>query len=109
MAIAGATGVSRGGAHTIPALLMADVGGFILPHLERLKLEETECDGTACYRISAHHPYGDLYKVDISCDDLLIRRVNEPDSDGVASDEIRREIRVDEPIDEQDFQFRPMT
>jgi len=107
MAIAGATGVSSGAAHTISPLLMADVGGFTLPQLERLTFGEGECDGVTCYRIGGYHPQGDFYEVFVSVDDLLLRRVRETYPDGVVSDELRRDIHVDEPIDEQTFQFRP--
>ena len=107
MAIAGATGVSSGAAHTVSPLLMSDVGGFTLSQLQRLTLQDGECDGAQCHRIGGYHPTGEFYEVFVDIQDLLIRRVSEPDCDGVASDELRRDIRVDEPIDEQTFQFRP--
>jgi len=106
-AIAGATGVSHGAAHTVSPLLMAEIGGFILPELQRLTLNDAACDGLPCYRIDGYHPHGDLYQVFVSVLDLVIRRVSEPDCVSVASDEFRRDIRVDEPIDEDTFQFRP--
>jgi hypothetical protein len=56
LAIAGATGVSRGSAHTVPALLIPEVGGFTLPQLQRLTLAHDQCEGTRCYRITGHHP-----------------------------------------------------
>ncbi len=95
MAIAGATGVSSGAAHTVSALLMTDVGGFTLTQLQRLTLAEDEYDGTQCYRIGGYHPYGDFYEVFVSVHDLLLRRVSHPDRDGVSSDELRNDIRVD--------------
>jgi hypothetical protein len=107
MAIAGATGVSKGAAHTVSRLLMAEVGGFMLPELQRLTLGESSCDGVPCHRIGGYHPHGDFYEVYVGRDDLLLRRVSEPGCGTVASDEIRRDIRVDEPIDDQVFQFRP--
>ena len=107
MAIAGATGVSSGAAHPVSSLLMADVGGFTMPQLQRLTLGNADSDGIPCYRICGFHPHRDFYEVYVSVDDLVLRRVSEPDCDGVVSNEIRRDIRVDESIDEQTFQFRP--
>jgi hypothetical protein len=107
MAIAGATGVSSGAAHTISPLLMADVGGFTLPQLQRLTLQDGECEGVQCHRIGGYHPNGEFYEVFVGVHDLLLRRVSEPDCEGVASNEFRRDIRVDESIDEQKFQFQP--
>ena len=39
--------------------------------------------------------------------DLFLRRVIYANQDGVASDEFRSDIRIDEPIDDKTFQFRP--
>ena len=86
---------------------MADVGGFTMPQLQRLTLGNADSDGIPCYRICGFHPHRDFYEVYVSVDDLVLRRVSEPDCDGVVSNEIRRDIRVDESIDEQTFQFRP--
>jgi hypothetical protein len=58
LAVAGATGVSGGSAHTVPALLMADrVGGFRLPDLARLAdlepLGDAPVGGADCSRVRA--------------------------------------------------------
>jgi hypothetical protein len=54
LALAGATGVSGGSAHTIPALLMPDwVGGRRLTQLAELEsLEDEPLDTVTCYRLS---------------------------------------------------------
>jgi hypothetical protein len=106
-AIAGATGVSSGAAHTLSALLIADVRGFTLPQLQRLTLQRDEYDGVECHRIGGYHPNGEFCEVFVGIHDLLLRRLYEPSCGGAASEEIRRDIRVDEPIDDQIFQFRP--
>ena len=74
MAIAGATGVSMGAAHTLSVLLIADVRGFTLPQLERLTLQRDECDGVECHRIGGYHPNGDSHEVFVGVQDLLLRR-----------------------------------
>jgi hypothetical protein len=53
LALAGATGVSGGSAHTIPVLLMPDrIEGRKLTELAELRrLEDVELDGVGCYRI----------------------------------------------------------
>jgi hypothetical protein len=53
LGLAGATGVSGGSAHTVPALLMPDsIGGRRLTDLTQLKrLEDAKFDGVDCFRI----------------------------------------------------------
>lgn len=109
MAIAAATGVSGGAAHSVSSLLMPDVLGFTLPQLQRLTLQAGECDGVSCHRIGGYHPYGNgaFCEVFVGVHDLLIRRVCEPGRNDVSTDQLRTDIRVDEVIDEQTFHFRP--
>jgi outer membrane lipoprotein-sorting protein len=53
LGLAGATGVSGGSAHTVPALLMPDsIGGRRLTDLTQLRrLEDAKLDGVDCFRI----------------------------------------------------------
>src|SRR5258708_13272510 len=49
MAVAGATGISAGSAHTIGALLIPEVGGFQLQDLENLSVVREEAvEGVRC-------------------------------------------------------------
>jgi outer membrane lipoprotein-sorting protein len=59
MAVAGATGVSGGSAHTIPALLLPnEVGGRCLTDLtEAKRIEDDHIGKVACFRINGN--YGD--------------------------------------------------
>jgi hypothetical protein len=107
MAIAGATGVSRGAAHTVSSLLLAEVGGFSLPQLQRLTLDERDYEGVALYRIGGYHPHGHFYEADVGRHDLLLRKLSVHKDDGAWKDEIRRDIQIDEAINEQVFHFRP--
>ena len=78
LALAGATGVSGGSAHTIPHLLMPDqLGGSSLAYLRDPELlETTDLDGFECYRIrsvSADSP--EVLWIDKSS--YLVRRIDE--------------------------------
>jgi len=57
-AVAGATGVSSGSAHTVPRLLLPDVvSGFALTELTDLRLAGSEAlDGHMCWKIIGRHP-----------------------------------------------------
>jgi hypothetical protein len=65
LGIAGATGISRGAAHTIPRLLMAEeVSGFALTDLTNLSLVgEEQFEGELCYRINGKHPFAGIYEL----------------------------------------------
>lgn len=112
MAIAGASGVSKGAAYNVSRLLMADVGGFTPPQLGQLTLRHSECAGVLCYLIGGYNAEGDFCETYVGIDDLLMyrmtRRTDLPSHKGVEFDDIRREIRVDQSIDEQIFQFKLM-
>lgn len=50
--IAGATGVSKGAAHTVPALMMPDVGGRRIIDLKNVRyVDDGEVCGESCYRV----------------------------------------------------------
>ena len=77
-AIAGATGISSGAAHTVPQLLMPDeVSGWKLTELTRVSLlPDAQLAGHACFRVQGDH---DGYAVTISLDQTtyLILRIEE--------------------------------
>lgn len=58
LALAGATGVSGGAAHTVPALLMAEVvrGRRLTDLTELARLDDEDLDGEACYRLRGRPP-----------------------------------------------------
>jgi hypothetical protein len=58
LALAGATGVSGGAAHTVPALLLPDtVGGQRLTGLGELaRLDDGDLGGVGCYRVQGRPP-----------------------------------------------------
>jgi len=108
MAIAGATGVSRGAAHTVPTLLMKEIGGFRLNELQRLALvREERFEDTDCYVVRGFHPFGFPIDIWIAKSDFLIRRERETNNDGRVEEEIRRSINLNQPIASEVFQYTP--
>lgn len=105
LALAGATGISRGSAHTVPALLISDVGGFLLTELTKLSLKREEVfEGEECYVIEGHHPHGEPWQLWISKKDSLLRKVRSPSTDGDFQEQIHRDIKVDDKIPEAIYQ-----
>ena len=74
MAIAGATGISRGSAFTIWSLLFDADGSDLFSNLARPRFRQfSRIDGVKCHRVTATHH--NLHRVDIyiGVDDLLLR------------------------------------
>lgn len=112
LAIAGATGISRGSAHTVSQLLLADeVSGFSLTDLkDTLLLGEEVFEGTPCYHIKGTHPNGDSYHLWVGKSDLLLRRVrleNEESGTTTTEEEIRRNIHINKPVANTLFDYKP--
>ena len=107
LAIAAATGVSSGSAHRIGRLLIPAIGGYSILDLVDLRQGmDTVVDDTPCYSVAARYPKSatpDLEFV-IEKDTLLIRRIKTlGGASGFSATELRRSIRVDEPIDDAMF------
>ena len=112
LAIAGATGVSSGSAHTVSRLLIADeVSGFSVTELKDPSLLGEEIfEGVMCYHIKGAHPHGEFYELWIGKSDLLLRKVRQEtkDADKVRTEEeIRRNIHVDDQIANALFDYKP--
>ncbi len=113
MGIAGATGVSHGAAHTVPRLLLpVGIGGFALTDLKDLTLVGEEVfEGEPCYKITGKHPNGDVHELWISKRDFLLRkeRTETPGLDGesVTEEEIHRGVKINQPIADEVFKFKP--
>lgn len=84
MALAAATGVSSGTAHTVPALLMPDeITGWRLTRLRHLKkLSDADLDGVDCYRIEGQRDDPDREPVTlwISRETHLLHQIDEATS-----------------------------
>ena len=101
LAVAGATGISDGTAHTIASLLFPDVRGFRLSDLQRLRFRRTRViDGVACIAISGLHPRAGRYTAWFGAQDLMLRRLLRP---RLQCDERRTNIRVNEMIPVETF------
>lgn len=99
MAVAGATGISVGAAHTIGRLLFHEVGGVSLLDLTDPRFnEETEIDGLSCYSVIARHPKGPELELWIETDTLVLRKFIKGYGE-VPTEELRHNIRVDEQVD----------
>lgn len=99
MALAGATGISSGAAHTIGRLLLPAVGGLsILDLLNPRFNDETAIDGTVCHSITAEFPQGGERELWIEKDSLLLRKVIGLRETG-RSEEVRENICVNEALE----------
>jgi hypothetical protein len=103
LAMAGATGVSSGSAHTIGRLLLPEVHGTsMLDLLDPRFNADAEIDGKVCYSISAQHPKSNEREVWVEKESLLLRKliwIRET----ARSEEVREDISVNEPIEPQLF------
>jgi outer membrane lipoprotein-sorting protein len=112
MGIAGATGISRGAAHTIPRMLLEEIGGFVLTELTGLALVGEEVfENEPCYRISGKHPSGDVFELWIGKRDFLLRKERtQTTAEGdryTIEEEIHRNIKINGPIAAETFNFKP--
>jgi outer membrane lipoprotein-sorting protein len=106
--IAGATGISRGAAHTVPSLLMEEVGGLRLTELTKLSLagEETLA-GEDCYIVRGFNRDGTPTDMWISKRDFLLRQLKQTYSDGAVAFDVRRDVKFNAPIPPETFSFTP--
>src|ERR1044072_1454737 len=101
MAIAGATGVSLGSAHTVPSLLLSEVNGFLLTDLTKLSLKREEVfEGEECYVLEGYHPSAEPWQLWISKKDSLLRKLRTMSTNGEFEEEIHRDIKVDDKVPE---------
>jgi hypothetical protein len=106
--VAGATGVSKGSAHTIPALLMQDVAGFRLTELTSLSvLGEEEFEGEECFIVRGYHPFNFPIDMWSSKRDYLLRKTKEPQDGGVFKIEIHRGVKLNGRISRGLFNYSP--
>lgn len=92
LVVAGATGISRGSAHTIAALLFPAVGGLEFFHLKSLRpCRGRVVDGIPCLGVSGKHPTGGRIEAFFGRRDLLLRRV---DYRRFKQSQIRRMVRT---------------
>jgi hypothetical protein len=83
LALAGATGVSSGSAHTVPSLLMApELGEWRLSYLEEvISLGDVRLDDITCYRLQGWDPPSEANP---SADEEFLRLTGQPPEREVA-------------------------
>lgn len=102
LAVAMATGISCGSAHTIGSLLLTSVGGLALQDLRRPRFRASRhFGGISCTVISAIHPTGGRVTFWFGRDDLLLRRVI---SHRERSEEVRLNVRANEEVSDASFE-----
>lgn len=109
MALAGATGVSGGSAHTIPALLLPEVGGCPLTDIRDAKrIDDAIVDNANCFRIEGKY-CGESSIIWIDAKSFLVRFITTEHK----FPEFRSETKtsyspiVDGPISEKALEFDP--
>jgi outer membrane lipoprotein-sorting protein len=107
MAIAGATGISKGSALTVSNMLLPEIDAVSLADLQDLHLREDIFEETSCYCIRGRDLRSDYHELRIGVADYMLRSLSTTHENGATSDEIRREIQVDARIEEHIFQFQP--
>jgi hypothetical protein len=103
LAVAGATGISSGSAHTIGRLLLPEVDGRSILDLHNPQFNgDTDIDGALCYSITGQLPKGDGQELWIEKDTLLLRKVI-GSRETARSKEVRENICVNEVIESKLF------
>lgn len=107
MAVAGATGISGGAAHTIGSLLIPEeVGGLSISELRDASIiggGET-FDGADCLLISAPHPIGGEISLWVERKTFILRKVRTDLRRFPPGEEIRRSIIINQVIDDGVFE-----
>jgi outer membrane lipoprotein-sorting protein len=111
MAIAGATGISSGAAYTIPTMLTDDASGFTFSDLEKLTLVNEEIfEGELCYHLRGFDRSKELHDLWISKKNYLLRKSrgeSKHEDETWISEEIHRNIKIDQPISGNIFDYKP--
>jgi hypothetical protein len=104
MGIAGATGVSRMSAHTVPSLLIQDSESFLLTDLTKLTLTGRErFEDEECYVLAGYHPNGERWRLWIGKKDFLLRKLMTQGTNGEFAEEIHRDIQTNSVINEETY------
>jgi outer membrane lipoprotein-sorting protein len=106
LAIASASGVSWGVAHTIPRLLTDEVTGVRLDEVNRLRIVGNETvDGVDCFVLVGYFASGEECKLWIGHGDYLIRRI-ETRSETLEQEEVRTQVAINQDIGDSQFTKR---
>ena|SRR5438270_4539917 len=107
MMIARTSAVTRGASQTVAALLSGTVRGFrVSSMLEPVLLRQERFEGEKCFVVRGKHPLGFSIDVWIGINDFLIRKIRQTNGDGSFQEEIRRNIKLNNPIPAEIFQYK---
>jgi hypothetical protein len=107
IAVAAATGVSDGAAHTIGQLLQLGISGGLMQLTDLHVIGEAEVDGNVCVEVRGTPERAVLHtSVFIDPNALLIRKVSTR-FESFTTDEYRTNVRLNAPIDHSHF-VRPI-
>ncbi len=108
MAVAGATGISGGSAHTIGGLLMPEIGGFTLDRIRgsRVLCHET-FEGAECIVVRAPHPVSGELSLWVDYESMTLRKLMTDHGSFPPGEEIRREIEINAIIQDHEVE-RPV-
>jgi hypothetical protein len=103
MAVAGATGVSGGAAHTVVRLILPEIGGFSLGDLASPELVGVEVvEGVSCDHVLGTAEYAGQIDLWVGRADHMLRKQRVVLA-GVAQEEIRRNIQLNQTIPLEKF------
>lgn len=103
LSLGGATGVSGGSAHTIPALLLPDqVGGAkLLAMIDLTRLPDESLEGTPCFKLQGKYGFGNQPRtVWLEKATFLVRRIAERTGLAKNTTDYRPEVNKDIPAKE---------
>jgi hypothetical protein len=104
LAIARATGISSGSAHTIGRLLLPEVSGrSVVDLIDPTYKDDTELDGIRCFVVAALIRTTGERELWIESDSLRLRKVVIWRDKKLVSEELRENIRVNEPVETHFF------
>jgi hypothetical protein len=103
-AVAGATGISGGSAHTIARLLIGSVGGRRLSDLrDWTVVEDSVFDGIACHRVVGMHRLGEPWELEIERESGWLRSLSHGVGSAWTSRQMRHDIHVNEELPRDTF------
>ena len=102
LAVAGATGISHGAAHTIARLALPGISGLSLSDLAPVRwVSIDDVDGFPCHHLVATRG-NEEFELHVDAEMYLLRRLRTR-APGFSVEEVRRDIRPNSPPDARDF------
>lgn len=108
-AILANAGISSSGISTVPLMLINQERSFILKSLiDETLVRDDVIDGVKCYVIQAkYEKLGREVELWIGKDDFLLRKLKRKLWSGAISEEVHKNIKLDQKISKKIFNFKP--